>query len=171
MQKQENQHNSDSLQKRSEEEVIQPKQLKLALLTQIPVLSPLIHTRGLHYKYGGSDWSQKQPMSGSITKEEEEAVETLYTLVGIFPDNDKTDNKSELVGESSESKLNLFKIYVLFDDICTHFMAYALIISLIYWTMEMWKQWVSLHLDNMKSNDTMKNSLSKEETYLKCNAK
>ncbi|KAJ9697374.1 hypothetical protein PVL29_009270 [Vitis rotundifolia] len=50
MQKQENQHNSDSLQKR---------------------------------KHGGSNWSQKQPISGTITKEEEEAVETLYTLVGI----------------------------------------------------------------------------------------
>ncbi|KAL6339995.1 hypothetical protein AAG906_038830 [Vitis piasezkii] len=53
----------------------QENQLKLALLAQIPVLS----------------WSQKQPISGSITKEEEEAVETLYTL-------------GELVGESSESK-------------------------------------------------------------------
>ena len=31
-------------------------------------------------------------------------METLYTLVGMFPDNDKTDNKGELVGESSESK-------------------------------------------------------------------
>ncbi|RVW86465.1 hypothetical protein CK203_042216 [Vitis vinifera] len=71
MQKQENQHNSDSLQKR---------------------------------KHGGSNWSQKQPISRSITKEEEEAVETLYTLVGMFPDNDKTDKKGELVGESSESK-------------------------------------------------------------------
>ncbi|RVW86483.1 hypothetical protein CK203_042209 [Vitis vinifera] len=71
MQKQENQHNSDSLQKR---------------------------------KHGGSNWSQKQPISGTITKEEEEAVETLYTLVGMFPDNDKIDNKGELVGKSSESK-------------------------------------------------------------------
>ena len=55
-------------------------------------------------KHGGSDWSQKQPISGSITKEEEEAVETLYTLVGMFPNSDKTDNTGELVGESSESK-------------------------------------------------------------------
>ena len=31
-------------------------------------------------------------------------METLYTLVGMFPDNDKTDKKGELVGESSESK-------------------------------------------------------------------
>ena len=31
-------------------------------------------------------------------------METLYTLVGMFPDNNKTDKKGELVGESSESK-------------------------------------------------------------------
>ncbi|CBI19860.3 unnamed protein product, partial [Vitis vinifera] len=58
----------------------------------------------LNLKHGGSDWSQKQPISGPITKEEEEAVESLYALAGMFPDNDKTDNKGELVGESSESK-------------------------------------------------------------------
>ncbi|KAJ9697381.1 hypothetical protein PVL29_009274 [Vitis rotundifolia] len=98
MQKQENQHNSDSLQKR----IIQPKQLKLALLAQIPVLSPLTHIRGLHNKHCGSDWSQKQPISGSITKEEE-AVETLYTLVGMFPNNDKTIRVNWLANHQNQS--------------------------------------------------------------------
>ena len=31
-------------------------------------------------------------------------METLYILVGMFPNNDKMDNKGELVDESSESK-------------------------------------------------------------------
>ena len=31
-------------------------------------------------------------------------METLYTLVGMFPNSDKTDNTGELVAESSESK-------------------------------------------------------------------
>lgn len=31
-------------------------------------------------------------------------MESLYALAGMFPDNDKTENKGELAGESTESK-------------------------------------------------------------------
>ena len=31
-------------------------------------------------------------------------METLYALAGMFPDNDKTHDKGELIAESTESK-------------------------------------------------------------------
>ncbi|XP_038702655.1 uncharacterized protein LOC119999255 isoform X2 [Tripterygium wilfordii] len=37
-----------------------------------------------------TDWSHKQAGSGPITKDEEEVVETLYSLAGMFHDNDTT---------------------------------------------------------------------------------
>ncbi|GAV63616.1 hypothetical protein CFOL_v3_07134 [Cephalotus follicularis] len=44
----------------------------------------------LNIKQGGLDWSLKQNVCGLITKDEEEVVETLYALAGMFPDNDIT---------------------------------------------------------------------------------
>ncbi|KAJ4702113.1 Restriction of telomere capping protein [Melia azedarach] len=44
----------------------------------------------LNMKKGSLDWSHKQTV-GSITKDEEEVVETLYALARMFPDNDTAD--------------------------------------------------------------------------------
>ncbi|KAK7409914.1 hypothetical protein VNO78_00314 [Psophocarpus tetragonolobus] len=44
-------------------------------------------------------WSTRQVLSGPITKDEEEVVETLYALAGMFPDNG-SNVKSELDSES-----------------------------------------------------------------------
>lgn len=57
----------------------------------------------LNSKQGESDWSRKATVSGPITKDEEEVVETLYALAGMFPDGDSMD-KNKLSGESSEVK-------------------------------------------------------------------
>ncbi|XP_057973141.1 uncharacterized protein LOC131161411 [Malania oleifera] len=46
------------------------------------------------------DQQPRRAISGPITKDEEEVVETLYALAGMFPDNDTTD-KSKLEGEPS----------------------------------------------------------------------
>lgn len=44
-------------------------------------------------KQGSSDRSPKEAVSGSITKEEEEVVETLYALAGlVFPNNEANCN-------------------------------------------------------------------------------
>ncbi|WCJ35107.1 hypothetical protein M5689_016375 [Euphorbia peplus] len=57
------------------------------------------HKRGgikrskLNLKQSGPNWSL-QESNGPITKDEEEVVETLYALAGMFPDN-KTDSKSK----------------------------------------------------------------------------
>ncbi|XP_062164014.1 uncharacterized protein LOC133870807 isoform X2 [Alnus glutinosa] len=45
----------------------------------------------------------EQTLSGPITKDEEEVVETLYALAGMFPSND-VNEKSKLDGESMEEK-------------------------------------------------------------------
>ncbi|XVF63690.1 hypothetical protein PTKIN_Ptkin09bG0107200 [Pterospermum kingtungense] len=57
----------------------------------------------LNSKQGESDWSRKATVSGLITKDEEEVVETLYALAGMFPDGDLLD-KNKLSGESLEVK-------------------------------------------------------------------
>ncbi|KAA8528745.1 hypothetical protein F0562_036100 [Nyssa sinensis] len=44
-----------------------------------------------------------EAIAGPITKDEEEVVETLYALVGMFTNNDKT-SKTDLDGELSEAK-------------------------------------------------------------------
>ncbi|XP_020208127.1 uncharacterized protein LOC109793068 [Cajanus cajan] len=44
-------------------------------------------------------WSTRQALPGPITKDEEEVVETLYALAGMFPDNG-SNAKSELDSES-----------------------------------------------------------------------
>ncbi|XP_022769167.1 uncharacterized protein LOC111312805 isoform X2 [Durio zibethinus] len=57
----------------------------------------------LNLKQGESDWSRKGTVSGPITKDEEEVVETLYALAGMFPEGDSMD-KNKLSGESMEVK-------------------------------------------------------------------
>ncbi|XWS20958.1 hypothetical protein CRYUN_Cryun30bG0014100 [Craigia yunnanensis] len=57
----------------------------------------------LDLKQGDSDWSRKATDSGPITKDEEEVVETLYALAGMFPDGDSMD-KNKLSGDSIEVK-------------------------------------------------------------------
>ncbi|KAF5462129.1 hypothetical protein F2P56_018160 [Juglans regia] len=57
----------------------------------------------LNLKHGGSDWSPEQTFSGQITKEEEEVVETLYALAGMFPNNDANE-KSKLDTEYTEAR-------------------------------------------------------------------
>ncbi|XP_044511292.1 uncharacterized protein LOC123229502 isoform X2 [Mangifera indica] len=56
----------------------------------------------LNMKQGGLDWTTKQAL-GSITKDEEEVVETLYALAEMFSDNDTTD-KNKLENSPSEAK-------------------------------------------------------------------
>ncbi|KAK8580830.1 hypothetical protein V6N13_143886 [Hibiscus sabdariffa] len=54
-------------------------------------------------KQGELDWSRKATVSGPITKDEEEVVETLYALAGMFPDGDSMD-KNKINGEPLEVK-------------------------------------------------------------------
>uniref|UniRef100_A0A5B6ZW64 Uncharacterized protein n=1 Tax=Davidia involucrata TaxID=16924 RepID=A0A5B6ZW64_DAVIN len=57
----------------------------------------------LNLQQGDAGGSPRQAIVGPITKDEEEVVETLYALVVMFPNNDKT-NKTNLDGELSEAK-------------------------------------------------------------------
>ncbi|XWS24479.1 hypothetical protein CRYUN_Cryun28dG0106200 [Craigia yunnanensis] len=57
----------------------------------------------LNLKQGESDRSQKATVSGPITKDEEEVVETLYALAGMFPDGNSM-NKNKSSGESIDVK-------------------------------------------------------------------
>ncbi|GMI82487.1 hypothetical protein HRI_001918000 [Hibiscus trionum] len=52
-------------------------------------------------KQGESEWSRKATVSGPITKDEEEVVETLYALAGMFPDGGSMD-KNKMNGEQIE---------------------------------------------------------------------
>ncbi|XP_065847069.1 uncharacterized protein [Euphorbia lathyris] len=56
----------------------------------------------LNLKQGGPNWSLQQS-NGPITKDEEEVVETLYALAGMFPDNNKIDSKSITGSESIDA--------------------------------------------------------------------
>ncbi|KAF3944869.1 hypothetical protein CMV_028713 [Castanea mollissima] len=51
----------------------------------------------------GSDKFPRKNVTGPITKDEEEVVETLYALAGMFPNNDASE-KSKLDSESIEAK-------------------------------------------------------------------
>lgn len=53
----------------------------------------------MNSKRGESDWSRK-----AITKDEEEVVETLYALAGMFPDGDLMD-KNNLSGEPTPPEI------------------------------------------------------------------
>ncbi|XP_048226976.1 uncharacterized protein LOC8274655 isoform X2 [Ricinus communis] len=48
------------------------------------------------------NWSMKHSISGPITKDEEEVVETLYALAGMFPDNE-LDTKTKLDSASLDA--------------------------------------------------------------------
>ncbi|XP_027353828.1 uncharacterized protein LOC113864389 isoform X2 [Abrus precatorius] len=50
-------------------------------------------------KRRSKDWSTREVLSGPITKDEEEVVETLYALAGMFPDNGSS-SRTEQDGES-----------------------------------------------------------------------
>ncbi|GLT92011.1 hypothetical protein SLE2022_098700 [Rubroshorea leprosula] len=63
----------------------------------------VVNKRKLNLKKSDLEWSRKLSVSGPITKDEEEVVETLYALAGMFPDNDTVD-KNKLDGESLEGK-------------------------------------------------------------------
>ncbi|KAF5740856.1 hypothetical protein HS088_TW11G00936 [Tripterygium wilfordii] len=54
----------------------------------------------LNMKKRDADWSHKKVGCGPITKDEEEVVETLYSLAGMFHDNDSTD-QDKLDGEEA----------------------------------------------------------------------
>ncbi|XP_054818738.1 uncharacterized protein LOC129318154 isoform X2 [Prosopis cineraria] len=55
---------------------------------------------------GSPDWSTRQTVSGPITKDEEEVVETLYALAGMFLNNDSNE-RLKLEGDSSPENSNL----------------------------------------------------------------
>ncbi|XP_039008830.1 uncharacterized protein LOC120137028 isoform X2 [Hibiscus syriacus] len=57
----------------------------------------------LNLKQGELDWPRKATVSGPITKDEEEVVETLYALAGMFPDGDSIDT-NKMNGEPIEAK-------------------------------------------------------------------
>ncbi|XP_011045100.1 PREDICTED: uncharacterized protein LOC105140104 isoform X2 [Populus euphratica] len=47
-------------------------------------------------KQPSSDWSREQSVCGPITKDEEEVVETLYSLAGMFADTEEPKNDCKL---------------------------------------------------------------------------
>ncbi|KAJ4964666.1 hypothetical protein NE237_016515 [Protea cynaroides] len=65
---------------------------------------------------GCSDGSLKQPVSGTITKDEEEVVETLYALARLVPDNpvrhqvDGSETKFSPLPEAKESLVPTFEV-------------------------------------------------------------
>ncbi|KAM7517263.1 hypothetical protein LguiA_006846 [Lonicera macranthoides] len=58
----------------------------------------------LNVQQGLSDGSPKQVIIGSITRDEEEVVETLFALAGMFSGNDKINESSKLDGKLPEPK-------------------------------------------------------------------
>ncbi|XP_024039075.1 uncharacterized protein LOC18040375 isoform X5 [Citrus clementina] len=82
-----------------------PRKLRSAVKKRNPesMSPPLPDSKKLnHTKQGSSDWSQKEVI-GPITKDEEEVVETLYAMAGMFPENDSVNN-SKLESAPSEAK-------------------------------------------------------------------
>jgi len=51
----------------------------------------------------GPDWSSKQSVCGPITKDEEEVVETLYSLAGMFTNNEEPKNDCKLGNASLDA--------------------------------------------------------------------
>ncbi|XP_034931600.1 uncharacterized protein [Populus alba] len=54
-------------------------------------------------KQQSPDWSRKQIVCGPITKDEEEVVETLYSLAGMFADNEEPKNDCKLDNTSLDA--------------------------------------------------------------------
>ncbi|KAI9398927.1 hypothetical protein POPTR_002G022800v4 [Populus trichocarpa] len=58
---------------------------------------------GLKVTQPGPDWSSKQSVCGPITKDEEEVVETLYSLAGMFTNNEEPKNDCKLGNASLDA--------------------------------------------------------------------
>ncbi|XP_034919607.1 uncharacterized protein [Populus alba] len=58
---------------------------------------------GLKVTQPGPDWSSKQSVCGPITKDEEEVVETLYSLAGMFANNEEPKNECKLGNASLDT--------------------------------------------------------------------
>ncbi|KAI5596750.1 hypothetical protein BDE02_02G022200 [Populus trichocarpa] len=58
---------------------------------------------GLKVTQPGPDWSSKQSLCGPITKDEEEVVETLYSLAGMFANNEEPKNDCKLGNASLDA--------------------------------------------------------------------
>ncbi|KAG6774715.1 hypothetical protein POTOM_022081 [Populus tomentosa] len=57
----------------------------------------------LNVKQPSPDWSRKQSVCGPITKDEEEVVETLYSLAEMFADNEEPKNDCKLDNTSLDA--------------------------------------------------------------------
>ncbi|KAI5590056.1 hypothetical protein POPTR_005G238800v4 [Populus trichocarpa] len=57
----------------------------------------------LNVKQPSPDWSREQSVRGPITKDEEEVVETLYSLAGMFTDNEEPKNDCKLDNTSLDA--------------------------------------------------------------------
>ncbi|KAH7567139.1 hypothetical protein JRO89_XS07G0022700 [Xanthoceras sorbifolium] len=79
----------------------------IGLRVEAPPKKDGVKKSKLSMKQGSSDWSTKHA-AGPITKDEEEVVETLYALAGMFPDNDSSNDKSKLETTPSEAKPSAF---------------------------------------------------------------
>ncbi|GMJ02717.1 hypothetical protein like AT1G75730 [Hibiscus trionum] len=64
----------------------------------------------LNLKQGGSDGSRKATVSSTITKDEEEVVETLYALAGMFPDDDSMEVRSSSQPETVEGPATFLEV-------------------------------------------------------------
>ncbi|KAF7829574.1 uncharacterized protein G2W53_011907 [Senna tora] len=60
-------------------------------------------------KQGSTNWSPITTVSGPITKDEEEVVETLYALAGMFPHN-CSNSRRPLVGESLPESSSVLQV-------------------------------------------------------------
>lgn len=58
---------------------------------------------GLKVTQPGPDWSSKQSVCGPITKDEEEVAETLYSLAGMFANNEEPKNECKLGNASLDT--------------------------------------------------------------------
>lgn len=92
-----------AMKKRNRESISQPLPDSKKLNHKISgVESPIkngVKKSKLSMKHGGSDKSPRKSVTGPITKDEEEVVETLYALAGMFPNNNANE-KSKLDSES-----------------------------------------------------------------------
>ncbi|KAF9686726.1 hypothetical protein SADUNF_Sadunf02G0019400 [Salix dunnii] len=58
---------------------------------------------GLNVTQPGPDWSSKQSVCGPITKDEEEVVETLYSLAGMFANREEPKNECKSGNDSLDA--------------------------------------------------------------------
>ncbi|KAK8623285.1 hypothetical protein V6N13_118173 [Hibiscus sabdariffa] len=64
----------------------------------------------LNLKQGGSDGCKEASVSRAITKDEQEVVETLYALAGMFPDDDSMEVRSSSQPETVEGPATLLEV-------------------------------------------------------------